>query len=233
MPASAIAARVVDFVLPPEEIAQELARLSEVPLAARHEPCPRRRRGRCPRRGPRAAAGASASISPPTSSRPSDGASRGACSCAGSATSRVRRPDDDDPGEVEALYRDILIMVTEFFREPETFDVLRERVFPPSSGTRAATPACASGSGLLHRRGGLQPGHHPARRRWAHGLRCPSRSSPRTSTSPTSRPLGSASTRKTAPRRHARAVAPLLRARAEGYQINKAVRELCVFARHT
>ena len=36
----------------------------------------------------------------------------------------------EDPGEVEALYRDILIMVTEFFREPETFAALRERVFP-------------------------------------------------------------------------------------------------------
>ena len=36
----------------------------------------------------------------------------------------------DDEQEREQLRRDLLIRVTEFFREPETFSVLRERVFP-------------------------------------------------------------------------------------------------------
>lgn len=35
-----------------------------------------------------------------------------------------------NPGELEALYRDILINVTSFFRDPEVFDALKEKVFP-------------------------------------------------------------------------------------------------------
>jgi two-component system, chemotaxis family, CheB/CheR fusion protein len=34
------------------------------------------------------------------------------------------------PDELEALYQDVLIHVTSFFREPETFDTLRKDVFP-------------------------------------------------------------------------------------------------------
>jgi two-component system CheB/CheR fusion protein len=34
------------------------------------------------------------------------------------------------PDELEALYQDVLIHVTSFFREPEIFESLRERVFP-------------------------------------------------------------------------------------------------------
>lgn len=36
----------------------------------------------------------------------------------------------DDPAEVQALYRDVLINVTSFFRDPRAFDLLKERVFP-------------------------------------------------------------------------------------------------------
>src|SRR5258705_4721939 len=36
----------------------------------------------------------------------------------------------DHPVELEALFQDILINVTSFFRDPETFDLLRTRVFP-------------------------------------------------------------------------------------------------------
>ncbi len=34
------------------------------------------------------------------------------------------------PNELEALYNDMLIGVTSFFREPETFAALKETVFP-------------------------------------------------------------------------------------------------------
>lgn len=34
------------------------------------------------------------------------------------------------PGEIEALYRDILISVTTFFRNPEAFEALKTKVFP-------------------------------------------------------------------------------------------------------
>ncbi|MEH1813943.1 MAG: chemotaxis protein CheB [Nostoc sp.] len=36
----------------------------------------------------------------------------------------------NNPGEVKALYEEILIHVTHFFRDPEAFQLLKERVFP-------------------------------------------------------------------------------------------------------
>src|SRR5262245_23332810 len=36
----------------------------------------------------------------------------------------------ENPGELQNLYQDILIHVTRFFREPESFDALRAEVFP-------------------------------------------------------------------------------------------------------
>ncbi len=59
---------------------------------------------------------------------------------------------EEDPAEVAALYQDFLIRVTGFFRDPESFDGLRERVFPsvregrsPKDPIRIWVPGCASG----------------------------------------------------------------------------------------
>jgi len=59
---------------------------------------------------------------------------------------------DGDPAELAALYQDLLIRVTEFFRDPESFDALRQSVFPalyegrPSNRPlRIWVPGCASG----------------------------------------------------------------------------------------
>ena len=56
------------------------------------------------------------------------------------------------PDEVEALFRDLLIGVTSFFRDPETFKSLEEQAIPQllagrsASGTvRVWVPACATG----------------------------------------------------------------------------------------
>ena len=56
------------------------------------------------------------------------------------------------PAEVEALFRDILIGVTNFFRDPEAFAALQEQVVPrliekPSEGAvvRVWVPACSTG----------------------------------------------------------------------------------------
>jgi chemotaxis methyl-accepting protein methylase len=43
----------------------------------------------------------------------------------------------ENAAEVEALYQDILINVTSFFRNPETFEVLKERIFPRIAEHRA------------------------------------------------------------------------------------------------
>ena len=58
----------------------------------------------------------------------------------------------DNPSEVEALYHDVLINVTGFFRDPETFEALGEKVFPeitrnrgPQAPIRIWVPGCSTG----------------------------------------------------------------------------------------
>lgn len=58
----------------------------------------------------------------------------------------------DHPAEVEALYQDLLINVTRFFRDPELFNILKRTVFPGiiRNRTRGApirmwVPGCATG----------------------------------------------------------------------------------------
>ena len=57
-----------------------------------------------------------------------------------------------NPQEIEALYRDVLINVTSFFRNPEVFDSLHEVVYPkiladrsPSDPVRVWVPGCSTG----------------------------------------------------------------------------------------
>ena len=59
---------------------------------------------------------------------------------------------EDDAVEAAALYQDFLIRVTGFFRDPDSFDGLRDRVFPsicegrsPKEPVRIWVPGCASG----------------------------------------------------------------------------------------
>ena len=56
------------------------------------------------------------------------------------------------PQEIEALYRDVLINVTSFFRNPEVFESLREAVYPKiladrssSDPVRVWVPGCSTG----------------------------------------------------------------------------------------
>src|SRR5438309_8851844 len=56
------------------------------------------------------------------------------------------------PAEVEALYEDILIHVTSFFRDPHAFEVLKTEVFPtilkhrsPAEPIRIWVPGCSTG----------------------------------------------------------------------------------------
>jgi len=59
---------------------------------------------------------------------------------------------EGDPSEVEALYRDLLINVTSFFREPETFEYLKREIIPHILRNRHGdlpirvwVPGCATG----------------------------------------------------------------------------------------
>ena len=57
-----------------------------------------------------------------------------------------------DAGELRSLYQDLLIHVTRFFREPESFEALARAVFPelvkgraPGQPIRAWVSGCATG----------------------------------------------------------------------------------------
>ena len=56
-----------------------------------------------------------------------------------------------NPEEAQELFQDLLISVTQFFRDPTTFDALRERVLPPlferaeGEGIRIWSAGCATG----------------------------------------------------------------------------------------
>ncbi|RCJ31652.1 ATPase [Nostoc minutum NIES-26] len=58
----------------------------------------------------------------------------------------------DNPAEVSALYQDVLIAVTSFFRDPEAFEALKSKVFPviakdrtPESPIRIWVSGCSTG----------------------------------------------------------------------------------------
>ncbi len=58
----------------------------------------------------------------------------------------------DDPGELELLYKDLLIGVTRFFRDPDSFQFLQEKVIPQlldgvpeEEDVRVWVPGCATG----------------------------------------------------------------------------------------
>jgi two-component system CheB/CheR fusion protein len=59
---------------------------------------------------------------------------------------------EDDRDEVEALYHDLLIHVTSFFRDPGLFETLKEKVYPriaegrpPNAPIRVWVPGCSTG----------------------------------------------------------------------------------------
>lgn len=154
MPRSATNAGFVDFVLAPEKIAEELGRLGSAPYINAT--------------GDRGA-----------EAQPGDGL-RGVFKELRAATGvdfasyrqttiqrriqrrlAVRRVDsleayvkmlEKQPEEAQALFRDILIHVTNFFREPETFAALAAQVFPellkahdPDDSIRVWVPGCSTG----------------------------------------------------------------------------------------
>ena len=157
MPRSAVAAGCVDFVLSPKEIAQELARLGQHPYIARSRP-----RGEVESAPAvaeaidrilimlRNATGVDFTLYKPSTLKRRI--------LRRMALRRIENLDRyltklrSDSSELHALYEDILINVTEFFRDPEVFEALKEIVFPkivPSHDTagpiRIWVPGCSSG----------------------------------------------------------------------------------------
>ena len=165
MPHSAVAAGVVDFVLPPEGIAAELARMANEPYLTNP---PEIERSQLPTTR-------NASAKPITGPSPKAAGNtdedgfrrilqllhdvRGVDFSLYRSTTIRRRIDrrmllDNVPSplryserlrahpkELEALYQDLLIGVTSFFRDPQTFEFLQREVFPQLVKNRTADEA--------------------------------------------------------------------------------------------
>jgi len=63
----------------------------------------------------------------------------------------------NNPAEVKALYQDMLINVTSFFRGARVFDALKTAVFP------AVMKTCHGRAGFASGRPGVLPGRKPIR----------------------------------------------------------------------
>jgi two-component system, chemotaxis family, CheB/CheR fusion protein len=174
MPRSAIAAGCIDFVLSPEEIAKELARIARHPhvrsgpagepisTSDLEEGVPKS--GRLSRKIPgasedpfhkilvllRNSTGVDFSLYKPSTIERRIGRRMvlSKLKSFGAYLRYLRR----NANEVEALYRDMLISVTGFFRNPEAFEVLKKTVFPkllkgrsPDHSIRVWVLGCSTG----------------------------------------------------------------------------------------
>ena len=157
MPASAIAAGCVDMVLSPEAIAKELTRIAQHPYIM-GTPLPQEHDGstRMAQMGQifallrRATRVDFSEYKPPTIGR------RVARRM---ALHKIERLEEyvsllqRDRQELNALYQDLLINVTSFFRDPDTFEALKTVVYPEllkardhsSTPIRIWVPGCSTG----------------------------------------------------------------------------------------
>ncbi len=153
MPRHAVASGWVDFCLPPDRLADELMSLGRHPYLIS--------RGRAVEKAPPEATGRlilmirSMSGNDLTYYKPSTIVRRIERRM---ALHKLERLDDyiklaqSNPEEIRALYKDVLISVTSFFRDPEAYETLRTKAFPrilegkqPGSSIRIWVPASSSG----------------------------------------------------------------------------------------
>ena len=153
MPNSAIASGAVDFVLPPERIAQELIRIQRQPSPEEHPGGTFDGKDRLMKEVFRLLRSVSK-------------VDFGDYKVATIQRRILRRmninrvtelPDyvkllQRNPQEIESLYRDVLINVTGFFRNPEVFESMRDVVYPKlllernlSEPLRVWVPGCSTG----------------------------------------------------------------------------------------
>jgi len=153
MPRTAIAEGVVDFVLPPEGIARELARLARHPYLSPADRPPDLTDDRPLSKALdmlRHTTGVDFSqYKPATIHRRM---------VRRMALHRIEGPEayahflEHHPQELQMLFNDLLISVTEFFRDPSAFEALKEVVFPKILKARTEgdpirlwVPACSTG----------------------------------------------------------------------------------------
>ena len=162
MPRSAIASGCVDFVLPPERIAQELSRLSRHPYVITPQPG-EERADEPPLSAPKGKDGLRAILTllrrttgadfsaykPPTIKRR---IARRMALAHVETLEEYARYLEGHADEAQALHQDCLITVTSFFRDPGTYQALSQEVLPrlvkdrpPGAPVRVWVPGCATG----------------------------------------------------------------------------------------
>jgi two-component system, chemotaxis family, CheB/CheR fusion protein len=140
MPRSAVASGCVDFVLPPEEIGREIGRISRHPYVVGGEP----ELGKPDRHHPAMAH----VLELLRNATGIDFTNYKINTLHRRITRRVAlqklaslheyaRFLEARPAEIDALYQDILINVTNFFRNPDAFAVLKTKVFPKLTEQKA------------------------------------------------------------------------------------------------
>jgi len=157
MPRSAVVAGCVDYVLPPKGIAKELARIARHPYIARES------FSGTDQLAPSSAPGLNSIFQVLRRATSVDFTHYRQTTILRRIERRmvVHKIDDIEqyakfiqakPAEVRALYQDMLINVTSFFRGPRVFDALKSLVFPaiyknlsPGTSIRVWTPGCSSG----------------------------------------------------------------------------------------
>jgi two-component system CheB/CheR fusion protein len=247
MPRSAIAAGCVDFVLPPEGIAQELTRLGRHPYVA-GEPRDRTGVATVPSSEKEEGEGGDNLERILALVRKRSGADFGAYKkttlrrriARRMVVNRIETLDayarhlESDAGEIQALFEDCLISVTSFFRDPEVYATLSEQVLPlllkdrPSGAPlRVWVPGCATGEEaysiaicLLERAAALAS--NPSFQIFATDLSESALDTARAGLYPDSiaRDVSAERLRR-------------FFTKADGrYRISKNIREMCVFARH-
>ena len=157
MPASAVASGSIDFVLSPERIAAELARFGAHPYVARTAEAPAHDLlGEAEEDVARIfllvrdTTGVDFSQYKPSTTKRRI-LRRMALHKIENMKVYAQRLQED-PREIDALFEDFLINVTSFFRDPEIFELLKKTVFPamfqgraPSDTIRIWVPACSTG----------------------------------------------------------------------------------------
>jgi two-component system CheB/CheR fusion protein len=246
MPRSAVEAGCIDFVLPPKSIAEELARIEKHPYVSRIPT----RHGEL--LGPEATPDTNGLFTLLREAKGVDFTHYKQSTLQRRIKRRMVLNHEEKladyvrlvkrtPTELDELYRDILIHVTGFFRDPGAFEALRKEVFPalvqnrkPSSWPiRVWIPGCSTGEEAYSMAIALLEYLGPGRAK--------------TSSAANSRPVQIFATdvseesldRARTGIYSEAAVANLAAARLKrffspvdkGYQINQFVRELCIFAK--
>ena len=161
MPRSAIASGCVDFVLPPQSIAQELSRLSRHPYVI--TPPRRERADEAPPSSPKEKDGFRAILATLRRTTGSDFSAYKPPTIKRRIARRMALANvetleeyaaylEGHAGEAQALHQECLITVTSFFRDPGTYEVLSREVLPrllkdrpPGAPVRVWVPGCATG----------------------------------------------------------------------------------------